>query len=1342
MKNSFAKISFPVKLIIIGLIPLLFMLFFAAEVRSGKKEKTEQLQRYRVKMNLASSIMELINQLQLERRYSFNLAITGVSQPELYLLRRENDERISALAKDTGETIKNFTSYTFLDSLKSKRKQVDSRSISAEAVMDYYTQTILRLNSLASSYGERIATLKTVEKDIISQKNLSEMITYLVILRAEVYSSLYYPNNRSLKDQGEVYEMYQALEKEFKIKGSPEAVKAFDAVSSDTNLKNTLHFIRQSYENGNTGGTYTAEEWWDISADGVDQLKAVQRNILDKAAAKVSHLYDVEKRELDISLFVLILIIALVSAIVSYTIHSISQSLKELQIAAEKLAAGATDFKLKIHSNDVVGSLTKSIKQIKANNYRLAEAAAMIGRGNFNIDIQPRSKADVLGNAILHMKKELQQYSRENEEKIYIQTGAGLINASVQGEKPIQTLAKDILNTLVNYLEAELGLFYVRNENQLEYAAGYALENPDAVVRSVNFGETLIGQAAASRETFHLKDIPENFPKISSGTGTSLPVEIIIFPLIHNDYIEGVIEISSLKPFTEDNLSLIKTVSPTLAVAVQSSKSRSRLQELLEETQAQSEELQAQHTVLENLNTELEAQTQKLQASEEELKVQQEELLQANQELEERSRMLEEKNQVIVERNLDIQKKAEELELSTKYKSEFLANMSHELRTPLNSILLLSRLMGENNEKNLTSEQVEYAKVIQSSGNGLLALIDEILDLSKIEAGKMNLEYEEVPIDEIVSEMRKLFTPLADEKNIQLEFQTEEDVPYSIITDRMRLSQILKNLLSNALKFTSRGFIKLKINLPADSGQNISFTVKDTGIGIPKEKQKIIFEAFQQADGSTQRRFGGTGLGLSICRELAKLLGGQITLNSTPGEGSEFILVIPQSKPIKGIQAAFEPVEAAPVKDEEIERPNEQPEPQRYIIPQIPEGVSDDRLMTKQGDKAILIIEDDRNFAKALLDFTRKKGYKGIVSVRGDEGVALALEYKPLAILLDIQLPVKDGWQVMEELKSNPETRHIPVHVMSSLEAKRESLLKGAIDFINKPVALEQMQKIFKKLEDALKRHPKKVLIVEENPQHAKALAFFLETFSIHSEISESIAGGVNALQKKDVDCVILDMGVPDQHVYETLETIKKNPGLENLPIIIFTGKNLLKAEESRLKQYADSIVMKTAHSYQRILDEVGLFLHIVEEKNSNTGEKKQRRLGMLNEVLKDKTVLIADDDIRNIFSLTKSLEQHKMKVISATDGSEALRLLEENPRVDIVLMDMMMPEMDGYESTARIRKMPQFKNLPILAVTAKAMTGDREKCVKAGASDYISKPVDIDQLISLLRVWLYDKSK
>jgi signal transduction histidine kinase/DNA-binding response OmpR family regulator/CHASE3 domain sensor protein/HAMP domain-containing protein len=979
------------------------------------------------------------------------------------------------------------------------------------------------------------------------------------------------------------------------------------------------------------------------------------------------------------------------------------------------------------------------VNEETANRIQVIEGIAkQISNGDYQVRLDEANKDSLgsLAGSLNAMAESLQFSFGKLEDKEWLQSGLAMVNDQMVGEKDIKALANDMLLHIVEHTKSHVGALYIlEDDKNLHLTGTYALSaNEKAAV--IKRGEGLVGQCLQSDRMLLLTDIPDGEITISFASGQTKPKNVVAVPLHRDGIMIGVIELGTINAYPPRKLDFLLAVSGNIGVAIHVAQNRKKLQEFLEETQAQAEELQAQHTELEGLNAELEAQTQKIQASEEELRVQQEELLQSNQELEERSSLLEEKNQLIQERNLDIQQKAEQLEQSTKYKSEFLANMSHELRTPLNSILLLSKLMADNEE--LDKEYTEYAAVIQSSGQGLLSLIDEILDLSKIEAGKMDLEVAEIKVEEVVTDIRLLFNPIAKDKGIELAVNVADNVPDFLNTDKMRLEQILKNLLSNALKFTLKGTVSLAVSADFEY-KTLSFAVRDTGIGIPKEKLNMVFEAFQQADGSTRRKFGGTGLGLSISKQLARLLGGEITLTSEENVGSEFILSIPINY---GDNEAFLEEQQA---HKELEQFNRFPKPiavpaERFTVEHIPGEIEDDRATIGTGDKVILIIEDDTPFAKTLLDFTRKRHYKGIVAVRGDVGIELANQYRPLAILLDIQLPVKDGWQVMEELKSNPATRPIPVHIMSSLSVKRESLLKGAVDFIDKPVALEHMRQIFEKLEDALSRHPKKVLIVEENEQHAKALSYFLSNSNIQTTVVSNVAESIDALHKKEVDCVILDMGIPDKNAYETLETIKKSNGLANLPIIIFTGKNLSKGEETRIKQYADSIVLKTAHSYQRILDEAALFLHLVEEKGKQEKPVMTNSLGGLNDVLKDKVVLIADDDVRNIFSLTKALEQHKMKVLPATDGKDALKVLAENPKIDVVLMDMMMPELDGYQTTTEIRKMPAYKQLPILAVTAKAMMGDREKCIAAGASDYISKPVDVDQLVSLLRVWLYDR--
>lgn len=971
----------------------------------------------------------------------------------------------------------------------------------------------------------------------------------------------------------------------------------------------------------------------------------------------------------------------------------------------------------------------------------IQKIANRVANGDYTEKAVDNAEDDLgdLVESLNHMIESLKISFDKINKSDWRQKGLALLNESLVGNKSVQEVSDKALHQLIEYGNCINGSLYLFDEGILRLNKAFGLEAN--MKKTFEPGEGMVGQAFMNAKTQVYNNLHEDDFVVTFASSTIKIYGIILIPVFADGHVIGVIELGSTSNFEEDRISYFEECSVNIGIALNAAKGREKEQQLLEETQAQSEELQVQHSELENLNTELEAQTQKLQASEEELKVQQEELMQANAELEERSRLLEEKNHLIAERNNEIQKKVEELALSTKYKSEFLANMSHELRTPLNSILLLSRLMAENPDKNLNEDQVESAKVIQSSGTSLLTLIDEILDLAKIESGKMTLEYQEVVIEDIIKDLKSLFSPVFQEKALPFNIQVDSGVQKVIESDRLRIDQVLRNLLSNALKFTTKGSIDLHIRKHSEKPDFIIFSVKDTGIGIAEDKQKIIFEAFQQADGSTKRKFGGTGLGLSISREIARLLGGELTLKSEVNKGSEFSFSIPVH-PVTEIahsETDQDLVEIIREDVEEIQNILDEGE----IVPvntlKIPEDVQDDRENIQEGDKVILIIEDDTNFAKALLKYAHLQNYKGIVVVRGDYALSAAQQYHPHAILLDVQLPVKDGWEVMDELKSDPGVRHIPVHMMSALHVKKESLMKGAVDFINKPVALDKMTDVFRKIEEALQKGTQKVLIVEENAKHADALSYFLSNFNISLSVEHNVEDSVKALTSDLVDCVILDVGSAKGNDYHVIESIKSYEGLENLPIIIFTEHHLSKEEELKIKQYADSIVVKTAHSYQRVLDEVGLFLHLVEEKNESAENNRGRMLGSLTEVLSGKKILITDDDVRNIFSLTKALEKYKVEVIVAMDGKHALEQIDRNPDVDVVLMDMMMPEMDGYETIKEIRKMPAFKRLPVIAITAKSMIGEREKCITAGASDYISKPVDIDQLLSLLRVWLYE---
>ncbi len=1340
MNKLFKKLPLPVKLLLIGLIPLLFILYLSIQVNNEKNEKLEVMAKFMNQVNQSTAISKLIDELHIERRHAYAYLFKRTTQATVVLQRPQTDAAINTIKQNYAERLGDFTRYTLLDNISEIRNRIDKNEATPSDIMAFYTSAILRLGSLNPVSSENISYLQPVVKNQAGQKILNDMATYTGTMRIAVYTMLVTgkSDGTDIANLARDYNVYKTFETEFLQKGSDSNIKGYKQLKTSGEVKQTLDQIEAIIRSGGMNNTYDADRWWEVSAKAMDEIKELQRSSVKTISEKVSEIFREEQAVKDRNLVILVIIIALVIFIIFYTTKSITDTLSDLKKAAQKIAVGGTGTGLTVESNDVIGSLADSIIQIENSNRQLAEVAMQIGKGNFDVEVKPRSEDDVLGNAILKMKADLQVFTKENEEKIWIQTGLTKITESVRGEKDILTLTKNVLESLSGYLDAQVGVLYsVKSRNILEFISGFAVTNTHLVPKHLSFGETLIGQAATTKKIIELNDVSDDFVKISSATGDMQPKHVVVIPLIHNDEIEGVIELASVHPFNDAAQKLISTASVSIAIALQTAKSRARLQELLEETQAQAEELQAQHSEMEHLNTELEAQTQRLQASEEELRVQQEELQQANAELEERTRLLEEKNQEIAERNQDIQKKAAELEQSTKYKSEFLANMSHELRTPLNSILLLSRLMSENPEKNLNDEQVEYAQVIQSSGHGLLSLIDEILDLSKIEAGKMTLEYEQLNIQTFNNNIRSLFEPMAKEKGIDFIVDVDKGVAATIETDKLRLEQVIRNLISNALKFTSEGSVKLEVKNENDG--YVSFAVRDTGIGIPKDKQSLVFEAFQQADGSTRRKYGGTGLGLSISRELVKLLGGKMRLESEPGKGSCFSIIIPVSKEQK---ALHEEADEIVDHNEEPQQQTQDPQPitDKYKATIIPENIPDDRTAIGKNDKILLIIEDDTNFAKSLLEFAHKKGYKGIVAVRGDEGIDLAKKHKPVGILLDLQLPIKSGWEVIEELKKDPTTRHIPVHMMSSYEVKNESRIKGAIDFINKPMAFEQMQQVFQKLEHVLNKESKKVLIVEENPKHAKALAYFLETFNINSEIRDTIDDSVAALQS-NADCVILDMGIPGQRSYEMLEQVKQQEGLENLPIIIFTGKSLSLAEEQRIRKYADSIVVKTAHSYQRLLDEVSLFLHLVEENKKPKEKNAYKKLGVLNEVVKDKTVLVVDDDVRNIFSLTKALEKLDVRVITALNGKEALQKLTDESKVDIVLLDMMMPEMDGYETATKIRQNRKWKDLPVIAVTAKAMTGDREKCIQAGASDYITKPVDIDQLISLLRVWLYERS-
>lgn len=965
--------------------------------------------------------------------------------------------------------------------------------------------------------------------------------------------------------------------------------------------------------------------------------------------------------------------------------------------------------------------------------------ATKISAGNYNarIDDEEKDALGTLADSLNTMAGSLQYSFDLLMEKEWMQSGIAELNEKMIDETDMHSLCRNIVGFVSTYINSQVGTIYIMEEDGILVLTGAYAFVDDGTRKVIKLGEGLIGESALSGEQKLLKQIENTDISINFASGQIKPKNVIALPIFYERKLKGVIELATVNDFSNKEISFLSAILKDIGIGINSVQNRTRFQLLLQQTQSQKEELHAQHVDLQEVNAELELNTANLRASETLLKVQQDELVQANQELEARACMLEERTKTILERNIEIQEKSEQLRLSAQYKSEFLTNMSHELRTPLNSVLLLSGLMANNKDGKLSEEYIEFSKVIHNSGKGLLALIDEILDLSKIESGKMDLYYEPVQIKEMVQNMNGLFKEVANQKGIDLIISIAAEVPSTIETDQMRLEQVIKNLLSNALKFTSSGgSVELAVFKPIKENDCVGFSVKDTGIGISEEKHQLIFEAFQQADGSTQRKYGGTGLGLSISRQLIKLLGGEITLTSEPGKGSEFSIFIPCAKPaISEPSAQMEVAKDNPQANiQPLEQANK--EMTEYLME---DNVVDDREEVKAGDKSILIVEDDIMLARLILSFTREIGWKGIVALKGNEGLELAKKCKPSGILLDIKVPVKNGWQVLEELKHDPSTSSIPTYTMSSNNLKKESMEYGAAGFINKPISFEKITGAFRTISRVHSYKKEKVLIVESNRRHAKALANYLGNSNIKTGIKHDVQEGIESLSSTEVECMILCIDGTVESFRQNLERARKKAGLDNLPAIILAGQNLSDEKESQQRKFADVILSGTNQSYKRILNKVAFFLQIENIEQPAGQAENNARFSELAGVLKDKVVLIADDDIRNIFSVTKSLELLEMRVLSALDGKEALSLLKSNPDVDIILMDIMMPEMDGFEAISKIVKDPEVNEIPIIGLTAMANKGDREKVLEAGASDYISKPVDIDKLLSLLRIWLYE---
>ena len=930
----------------------------------------------------------------------------------------------------------------------------------------------------------------------------------------------------------------------------------------------------------------------------------------------------------------------------------------------------------------------------------------------------------------------LEQRGKDNEvlqEQAWLRTGQTELAAHTSGQLGLPQLGRHVLDFLAHRLDVAVATLYVVDEDgSLRRTAVYGFNEQGVKEKQVfKLGEGLVGETAREKRLKHVRQVPDNYLTVTSSLGQGAPLELVLAPVNNEGVVNGVIELGFTHPVSARAKEWLNLIATNIGTSLEAALYRQRLQNVLEETQQLNEELEVQQEELRTANEELGEQSRVLEQSQAHLEEQKAALEQSNEQLAVQALSLDQKNMAIGQAHAQLEARAEELQRASRYKSEFLANMSHELRTPLNSSLILSKLLSDNSSGNLTPEQVTFAQTIYSAGNDLLTLINDILDISKVEAGKLELTPDAVPFDELLSSMKMLFGAQAQQKKLALHISVAPDAPPSFVSDRQRLEQILKNLLSNAIKFTDAGTVSLHVS--TDAAGQVRFQVQDTGIGIADDQQQKVFDAFHQADGTTSRRYGGTGLGLSISRDLAALLGGSIELASTPGQGSTFTLVLPAVMPERAVEAAT----AAPQAPARVAAaPKAAPAAKPVPLPTF----EDDRNSAppgKTGQRSVLVIEDEPSFAGILFDLAHEMQYRCLVAHGADEGLRLAQEFLPDAILLDMGLPDRPGLLVLQQLKENPLTRHIPVHIVSGNDQMQEAMQLGAIGYATKPRTREQLKEVFRKLESKFTQKMKRILLVEDDERQRESVVHLISDDDV--EIT-AVALGEEALallKTQIFDCMIIDLKLPDIQGNELLERMEHEELCSFPPVIVYTGRNLSREEEADLMKYSRSIIIKGARSPERLLDEVTLFLHKVESELSSERQGMLQQVRSRERVFEGRKILLVDDDVRNIFALTNALEQKGVVVEIGRNGFEAISKLNSVDDIDLVLMDVMMPGMDGLEATRLIRADGRYNKLPIIAITAKAMKNDQEECLQAGASDYLAKPIDLDRLYSLLRVWM-----
>jgi CheY-like chemotaxis protein/signal transduction histidine kinase/HAMP domain-containing protein len=977
---------------------------------------------------------------------------------------------------------------------------------------------------------------------------------------------------------------------------------------------------------------------------------------------------------------------------------------------------------------DLTGNVNLLADNLTNQVRAIAEVATNVTKGDLTRSIQVDASGEVaeLKDNINTMIDNLRLTTDRNTEQDWLKTNLARFTGMLQGQRDLTTVGRLLLSELAPLVNAHQGVIYQRTSEEssgMTLLAAFADDGHNGHPAHIQIGEGLIGQCAAERRSMLITDLPAHTVPVRSGLFQAVPQNVIVLPVLFEDQVKAVIELASLSAFTASHLAFLEQLTASIGIVLNSIEATMQTEGLLKQSQQLAIELQTQQRELQQTN---------------------EQLAQKAQELAEQNVEVERKNEEIEQARRALEEKAAELALTSKYKSEFLANMSHELRTPLNSILVLGQQLTENPDGNLTAKQVEFAKTIHGAGTDLLNLISDILDLSKIESGTVTVDAEEIVFTNLLDMVTRPFRHEAENRRLTFDVHMDPHLGRSLVTDSKRVQQVLKNLLSNAFKFTEQGGVRLSVAAAVGgwsddhpilngTGSVVAFEVSDTGIGIPFEKQRIIFEAFQQADAGTSRKYGGTGLGLAISRELASLLGGEIQLRSTPGSGSTFTLYLPQT--YVGPSAASMAVASSV----SIPAPMLASSLLSARVPEYQaEQIVDDRDHLQPDDAILLIVEDDPHYARVMCDLSRDRGFKVLVATRGAEALVLAREYHPTAVSLDVFLPDMLGWTVLSHLKQDPATRHIPVQMLTLDEDRQHGLARGAFTFVTKPTTTEGLEAALARIKEYATPRRKRLLVVEDNAAEQLSIRELLGHDDIDIAVADTGKTALAILHEEPFDCVVLDLRLPDMSGFEVLERLRDDVSLSDVPVVVFTGKELSPEEDARLHTLARSVVVKGVESPERLLDETALFLHRVVADLPVEKQQMLDRLHRSDDALFGRKVLVVDDDVRNIFALSSVLERRGMTVLTAGTGREAIATLDATPDLAIVLMDIMMPEMDGYETMQVIRHNPAFQRLPIIALTAKAMKGDREKCLEAGASDYLAKPVNTEQLLSALRMWLH----